>query len=81
MSVLLAEMSSMYQRQGFSNEVAGLIVRDQGMNTLDELSIFKDEECKSLFKLAHRPYGTISDTNAVAIGISARILNPALIIL
>ena len=41
-------MSATYQRLGFSHEAAGLFVDEQGMDTLEELSIITDDECESL---------------------------------
>ena len=75
-----AAMSSMYQRLGFSLEAAGLLVDDQGMDTLEELSILTDEECDSLCKLVRRPGGTIPNPNVAVADAPARIPNPGLVV-
>ena len=75
-----AAMSAMYQRLGFSPEAAGLLVDDQGMDTLEELSILEDEECDSLCKLLRRPGCTIPNPNVAVADAPARIPNPGLVV-
>ena len=50
---------AMYQRLGFSNEAATRLSVDQGMHTLEELRLLKDEEVESLCKVIRRPGGVV----------------------
>ena len=73
-------MSIMYQRLGFSLEAVDLLVDDQDMDTLEELSILTDDECESLCKLVRRLGGTIPNPNVTVAGVPTRIPNPGLLV-
>ena len=73
-------MSVIYQLLGFSLEAADLLVDDQDMDTLEELSILTDDECESLCKLVRHPGGTIPNRNMAVAGSPARIPDPGLVV-
>jgi hypothetical protein len=50
---------AMYQGLGFSNEAATRLSMDQGMHTLEELQLLKDDEVESLCKVIRRPGGVV----------------------
>ena len=66
-------MQAMYLRLGFSAAAGTLLTDAQGMDTLVELRILKDEEVDSLCKLLRRPGGMIVNPQAAAAGQPAEI--------
>ena len=66
-------MQAMYLRLGFSAAAGTLLTDAQGMDTLVELRILKDEEVDSLCKLLRRPGGMVVNPQANAAGQPAEI--------
>ena len=77
----LAALCTTLGHLGFTNEAALFITNDQGMNSLDEFRLLKDEEVENLCKVVRWPGGTIINPNAAQAGQPAMIPNPGLTVL
>jgi hypothetical protein len=54
-------MRQLFQRMGYSQVAVTVIVGKQGINSLDELHILKDEEITNLCKVICHPGGQIAN--------------------
>ncbi len=71
-------MRAAFTRLGFSNQAALTIVNDQGINSVEELSILTDHEVETLCKVVRRPGGQIANPNAGEAGQPDNIPNPGI---
>jgi len=72
-----AAMRQVFQRLGFSQQAATAVVDDQGINSLDELRILKDDEITNLCKVIRRPGGQIANPNP---DVQGNIPNPGIMV-
>jgi hypothetical protein len=64
----LAAMRQLFQHMGYSQVAATAIVDKQGIDSLDELHILKDEEITNVCKVIHHPGGQIVNPNPLQQG-------------
>ena len=65
-------------RMGFTNPAALFITDDQGLDTLSEFAILKDDEVEHLCKVTRRPGGTVANPQAAVAGQPPTIPNPGI---
>ena len=53
-----AAIGTIFECIGFSNEAAGLITGDQGIDSLDEIKTLDDDKAANLCKILRRPGDT-----------------------
>lgn len=75
---MAAALRTMLQRVGFTNNAATTIVDTQGMDSLDEFRLLKDDEVEDLCKVVRRPGGMIANPDATAAGQPPNIPNPGI---
>ena len=71
-------MKTMFGRLGFLAPGPEMLVVDQGIDRIDELSDLDDAEVETLLKLLRRPGGTIVNPNAAAAGQPAHVTAPGI---
>lgn len=69
-------MRAAFVRLGFTNAAANDIAADQGIDSVDELSLLTDSEIEALCKVVRRPGGTIANPQAGVAGQPPTVPNP-----
>jgi hypothetical protein len=69
-------MRALFGRLRFTLEAQRVIVAEQTIDTLGELTLLDDDECSNLCKVVQRPGGDMANPNADNAGAPPRIVNP-----
>jgi hypothetical protein len=71
-----ATMRALFGRLRFTVEAQRVIVAEQMIDTLGELTLLNDDKCSNLCKVVQQPGGDMANPNAENAGAPPRILNP-----